>query len=1217
MSCKRVRLEDHYNMINKRVRLEKCEPNSFVILEDAFNCNLITYYHRNKKSEIIDIYLFLGNLRMAIIVILTNALKENEKSLKFNLVLECSYEKIILLEDKEEIETKDAEFKTKNVAVHNENDVKEAVNWAIEKLIKEEAEFKEKGSGWKIVSIDGLLLRINRFSALRGSSYIALPDVINRKKAVINVKNNDLYCFKWAILAKHVTSNHPERLDARYHALSNKYDFSMLRFPVSIDQIHKFERKNNLSVNVYVLKENKEVKPLKVCTEEKSNHFDLLYLKKEETSHYCYIKNFSRLVCNQLTKNGHGITVCKRCFTFYSNRDPSIIEKFINHKKRCVNHDPAHIKMPERDVDKNPPILSFKNYENMFPVPIVAYADFECILKPALYYPSSNLSTYTYTIQNHVPMSYCLYFVCDITLDEQIKEVVPNGPILYRGENAAQNFVMRMYGIMSNVAKKLKCYKPMNPLTNEEKNSFDAATHCQMCKKVFGFNSVTQKNVKKVRDHCHFTGRYRAALCNQCNLRRCIQNTIPVFIHNLANYDSHFILKELDYDRNNINVIPRSKEKYVMFTKKIDENLNVKYIDTFQFMASSLERLASNLPKHAFKNIKRFFREEDIELVTKKGVYPYEYTSSWEILEETSLPPIEKFYSTLTDSNISNEDYAHAKAVWNRFNCQNLGEYSDLYLKTDVLLLADVFENFRLLCLQEYSLDAAHYISAPGLAFDAMLLKTKVKLELITDVDMYMFIEQGIRGGITSVVKKHAVSNNRYYKETHNLNLPSKYVVYIDANNLYGYGMSQRLPRAKFQWVDQKNYEEILSKLLEHPNNTEIGYIFEVDVDYPTYLHTLHNELPFLPFNGKPPSSKTKKLLTTLEPKRNYVCHYTVLVQALLNGLKVTKIHKILQFEHSEWLKPYIELNTCNRQNAKNNFEKDFFKLMNNSVFGKSMENVRNRINFKLITCPKKLSKFIAKPTFVDRIIFKGNLTEEETNDPERIGLVGVKLAKDTVKLDKPIYVGLSILDISKELMYDFFYKVLKRKYGSKVTLCYMDTDSFILEIETDDFYRDMRDKDMVDNFDTSDYPKSHPNFSLKNKKVIGKFKDEANGSIITEYIGLRPKLYAWKSATAISNLTDTNNEVRKAKGVKKNVIKNKISFDDYKACLEDENFEIHRSMVMFMSRKHNLNTVVTNKKALVNFDDKRCAISNIDTLAWGHCDIPKELMQIYKGTSS
>ena len=565
------------------------------------------------------------------------------------------------------------------------------------------------------------------------------------------------------------------------------------------------------------------------------------------------------------------------------------------------------------------------------------------------------------------------------------------------------------------------------------------------------------------------------------------------------------------------------------------------------------------------------------DLVTKKGVYPYEYIDSWERFEEKQLPPKEAFYSSLNDTTITDDDYEHAQNVWNTFECKNLGEYHDLYLKTDVLLLADVFENFRNKSLETHSLDPAHYFTLPGFSWDALLQHSEVELELLTDVDQHLFVEKGIRGGISMVSKRYAKANNKYIPD-YNPDEPTSFIQYLDANNLYGWAMSQYLPVNNFKWSKTN-----LNKILNTKPDSDVGYILEVDLEYPKELHKSHNDYPLAPENlipkkewfsdyqlqllGESPAPNIDKLTPNLMNKEKYVLHYRNLQLYLSRGLKVTKVHRILEFHQSPWMKSYIDLNTNLRKEAKSAFEKDMFKLMNNAVFGKTMENVRNRTRVELVRSNEdaKMRKLISKPTYASHKIFS-------------MDLGAVHMHKTKTYLNKPITVGMAILDLSKWLMYDFYYHNLKCKYNDNVNLLYTDTDSLLLEIKTKDIYSDMaKDSNM---YDTSNYPKTHSLFSEKNKKVVGKMKDECEGNPIIEYIGLRPKMYS------ILTLNDAHN-AKRAKGVKGAVTKKCITHENYKEALFDKKTFIH-GMNFIRSEGHVIYSQRVNKVSLSPLDTKR-----------------------------
>ena len=913
---------------------------------------------------------------------------------------------------------------------------------------------------------------------------------------------------------------------------------------------------------------------------------ELLLITKDENKHYILIKDFDTFMFNQ-TKHEHRKHFCMHCLQCFSSD-----RVLNNHKDNCIQVNGTQaIKMPTKDNN----ILKFNNFHKQQPVPFVVYADFEAITEKVYGCMPSDDKSYTETYQKHTDCGYGYKVVCcydnKYTKPEQI----------YRGENAVYQFMENMLEEVKyckNIMKK-RFNKPLRMTENDEEK-FQKAEECHICDKRY-----TEKDIR-VRDHCHITGEYRGSAHQDCNLKLRInpeEIKIPVIFHNLRGYDSHFIIQEIgaivkkhayknkngEEKQMNINAIPNNMEKYMAFML----GNHLTFIDSFQFMSSSLDKLVSNLPAEALKYTNKKFKGGKFELMTRKGVYPYDYMDSFEKFNKTELPTKEEFYSILSDEHITDEDYQHAKNVWNTFKLQSMGEYHNLYLKSDILLLADVFENFRKTCLQYYKLDPCHYFTSPGLSWDAMLKMTNIKLELMTDIDMFQFIEKGMRGGISYIANRYGKANNKYMKE-YDEKVPSRYIMYLDANNLCGWAMSQYLPTGGFRWMTEKQINNI--DLAKYNENSEKGLILEVDLEYPKELHDLHNDYPLAAervcVNKNMLSEYCKKiqkkfnistglvhkLIPTLSNKEKYVLHYRNLQLYLDLGLKVKKVHRVLEFNQSPWLKQYLNFNTQKRTQAKNSFEKDFFKLMNNSVFGKTMENIRKRVDVRLITDEKKLLKMASKPTYVSSKIFNENL-------------VAVHKIKKTLTLNRPAYVGMCILDLSKVLMYDFHYNYIKEKYGDKAKLLFTDTDSLTYEIEAEDVYRDFwNDKDR---FDNSDYPENSPYFDKTNKKVIGKFKDEAAGITITEFVGLRSKMYSY--------IKDNQKGGKTAKGIKKNIIKNNIKHEVYKEVLFN-NKQIHHTMKTIRSINHQLGSYELNKVSLSCFDDKRyIANDGIKSYAYGH----------------
>ena len=270
-------------------------------------------------------------------------------------------------------------------------------------------------------------------------------------------------------------------------------------------------------------------------------------------------------------------------------------------------------------------------------------------------------------------------------------------------------------------------------------------------------------------------------------------------------------------------------------------------------------------------------------------------------------------------------------------------------------------------------------------------------------------------GGICQATQRYVKENNKYIKN-YDKNIESSYIEYLDANILYGWEMSQKLPVNGFKWIEQKKLSKFNEEFIKnHDENGNIGYFLEVDIDYPKELFNLHKDFPFLPESKK--VNKVEKLICDIEDKKKYVIHIRALKQALNNGLRLKKVHRIIQFKQKAWLKVYIDMNTELRKNAKNEFEKNFFKLMNNSVFGKTMKNVRNHRNIKLVTSNKRRERLVSEPNYHSCKNFSDHL-------------MAIVMKKTRVKMNKSLYLGMSILDISKMLIINFGMITLNQSIG-------------------------------------------------------------------------------------------------------------------------------------------------------------------------------------------
>ena len=699
-----------------------------------------------------------------------------------------------------------AYFHSHNNTNLESSDVKKILFKVIRTIINEISIYQHNGSGWYFKEVVHLEIHTVDFNPMRGSSYISLPDWIMRKKALLNIKNKDNKCFLWCVLRYLRPKKKNAELLTDLRQYENSLNTKGIKFPMKVKDIKKFEKLNPdlPGITVFSVNENNKFYPLKKANKNPQETIDLFLYEEDGKYHYLLIKSFSRLFRSQITLRTNGkIFICKKCFTHHTKE-----ELFQKHIEYCSTNETVAVKMPSRNT-----MLHFRNYQKQLPIPFVVYADFECFTKPIHNCSPNPEDSYNYNYQKHEPSGFCFY----------IKGIVPNTfePIIYtktkNEDNVPEIFVSKLEKITHKLYNDF--YRRPKPLklTKEEQISFEKATVCHICQKPFEqgvAGDAIPRLADKVRDHCHFSGQYRGAAHNSCNLQCRKPMILPVVFHNLQGYDAHLFIKKLSSIPRELNCIPSTEEKYISFSKKIkvDEYkskrtgemvslyFEIRFIDSFKFLQTSLANLVGNLQPDDFHNTKEIFGE-NTDLLTRKGVYPYDYVSSIEKLSETQLPPKEEFYSKLNDEDITDDDYQHANKVWNTFKCQTIRDYHDLYLKSDVLLLADVFENFRATCLKHYNLDPAHYFTSPGLAWDACLKETGQELELLHDYDMLMMFERGIRGGITHISKRYATANNKYMKD-YNPDEPSKFIQYLDANNLYGWAMSQSLPVTRIQ-VDE------------------------------------------------------------------------------------------------------------------------------------------------------------------------------------------------------------------------------------------------------------------------------------------------------------------------------------------------------------------------------------------------------------------------------
>ena len=744
---------------------------------------------------------FLKDARPAVINILNS-----NRNIKIRLFLNCLMKR---MDTDGFTAIKPFAFHSKgNKLILESTDLYEIYDEIIDEIEEEIQKTQDaEGSGWVFVEVENLTLHTSKWNPINAGSYIDLPEALKNKKAIINMKNQDEECFKWCVLrALYPKDRDAERIDKDLKSKQNTLNMKGIKYPVSFRGIDHFESQNpGISISVLGYNKDERVYPLKRSNYTGCEHdIVLLLIKDGENSHYCLVKNLSALLASQINNHKGTRNICLNCFNGFNT--PEALNK---HKEYCYNNECLKILMPPPGT-----YLRFKNFLHSEKAPFAIYADFESLIKPMHNCDPDPNKSYTKKYQKHEPISFSYYINSSINgvYKPVLRKYTKTKPEDADAMDIFIKWLEEDVKAIANIEEKEMIF------TEEDKKQFNKASDCWICGEELGND--------RVRDHCHYTGRYRGPAHNNCNLKYRKPKSISVFFHNLSGYDSHLFIKKLGSPdkKENIDCIPNNEEKYISFSKMIktgqytnkkgevkDKTFKIVFKDSLKFMSSSLGALVNNLSKDAFKNLLKYFTPKQAEILKQKGFYPYEHMDTEEKFNDTQPPPQEAFYSKLSGKGISNKNYNHVWNVWNTFKMKTFKEYHELYNMSDVLLLADVFENFRDICLKNYGLDPVYYFTSPGLALDACLKITNIYLELLSDPNMLLMFEKGIRGGISIISNRYGEANNKYMGHRFNKNKLSKYLMYLDANNLYGCAMSMKLPTHGFKWLTSGEMEKLFN----------------------------------------------------------------------------------------------------------------------------------------------------------------------------------------------------------------------------------------------------------------------------------------------------------------------------------------------------------------------------------------------------------------------
>ena len=1058
--------------------------------------------------------------------------------------------------------------------------------------------FVKEKSGWRIRRFHHFNVSISRIPTLMGRGRIALPNELKKAHWLTSLKmdKDDGNCFRDAVLyclghqdglfkGKRIRSISQLRAldlnNKRYHL--NFLDIERKGL-FKVKDILAFEKANNIIVRVY----NHNTKAYKgmvypntqvVKDDTRIVHLMLLSNIEDDSKldgHYFPITNVHQMIhhyykakFNSRSRN----KVCELCLQLFPKNVSDL--KMEEHLKQCRNISSQFERMP------TDPWIQFSDDSKMTQPMNVVYADIESIINH-----NDNIHTAAY-IGSYVKWHNHLDFM------DTHEVAIDYGP------DCVERFLERLESIVKSNINHEALSRQRIVMTNEDELTFRNQTVCERCQQPF------KGGRDKHRDHDHITGKFCRTLCSKCNFRRKMaRRRLPVLFHNWKGYDSHQIILhgivKLNASQWSVEPLYLQADKTLSVKLIYHPDLNhrngyqIIFLDSYQFLQGSLDSLAKNLESTPISHSIMFKRYPHLTTTDlfKKGIFPYRYFDNWSKMNEPDLPTIEHFYNDLAEEPCTELDYQSAETMWHQLGCKTMHDYIVYYLTLDVCLLADVFDDFRAKIWSVSELEATHFFGIPGLTYSFCLKYCKLKLEALQDPTMYSMFEDGVRGGMTFVnihhAKREIPSPENGFKYTH--------LMYVDANNLYGSALSGILPHSNFHWMTEEECLTITDDFMQQwDESQDRGFIVTVDLHYPESVQDASMDLPYAPtpmvpkeedwsdymhtlwkeVKGKQPYRGATKLLLTHKDKEHYTVHHAALKYYVGKGLQITKVHRGISFHQEDYIRKYVEFHTRRRSEAKDKATKNVHKLCLNSLYGKSIEDVRKYTKTRFVRNRKLFIKYTHHPMC-------------ETFFSIAQDAIVVNLRKSDVVLNKAIYIGQCVLDISKIHMYKLWDQWRTNALCDSVELVGGDTDSFFLKVVSS-YPRDiiMQSFTKISNtidpfaegiFDSSNYSKEHPLYSTVNQARLGCFKDESCGKVIDEFICLCAKCYSF--------LLVNEEQQNRAKGVKRYKSR-RLSHAYYKKVYE-KHITLRVEQTYLRSTQHIMQTTKVSKDALSIIEDKR-----------------------------
>ena len=1193
-------LDELYDFLDSQLNQDQIKVCKVIFKVFGFNLNFSldnnfgdSFFQLNLKlppEYSKDLVLFLNHFQNPIQKSILKVMTENNR-FSYRIYLECSY----LLSKKDPSNQVSSELKEFHINTKHTIYTRDSLPSLIENLCEtltqrfEDSEKSLEGSGWVLERVTQARIKMTKFERAGLGSFKPFPPGIRGSYFVFNphtVENCLLVALSSFLRFKENPNILPKNLTRLIRSQgppfwSDKIEVGDLfnegegEHIFDWDKLGQLENLNRLAINIYNLSLSNGRYTLHLARKSSKVGFDFVPLLLIGDDHIALIRDLKKFVRAFTHKKSVINYMCSTCLSCF---ETELDQR--NHSLSCTS--PSTIKYPPPGTKK-----SFSKLNSLFPMSYCAFADLEALNKKEEVHEDPQILA--------TQEAFAARFNI-INLKEN-KTVVERS---FFGGDCIDNFLKSFQESWDNIRKSQDNF-PIH-WSARKKRLHAQAQKCSNCQVTFDKSKSRKKHAH--HDHSKEKDNYLSALCSQCNLS--FQNrlkTLVVLIHNLS-YDWSLILRQASPDLE-FKLNKRQGFKYYS-----GQFRDLKFVDSLNMLKGSLGSLADEhiknggsltYTKASLSNLP--VEGQNLLLSTGKQFLPYEYLSSLDKLEETSLPPKEAFYSSLSDRHITDEDYSHALKVWDACQCATILDYLKIYLNMDVALLADIYLQWRQTLLELFDLDCLYFLTLASYAFDAFFWKTKTSLDCLSDENLFQLIYRNIRGGFCSVGKRYVKAVNKHTCPDFQPGQKSNYILYVDFNSLYPTTMSQfKLPQGDFKELSLQEKQSFLRQdICSMDTQGDYGYFLHIDTlpvppelarktdSFPLCLSKLDikstdlspHSRNLLDQLGLKLPSKNKKLVAHHLGVKDYLISLPLLQFLLGKGLKIDKVHRIYKFKQSHFLKDFIDQNIRKRAQETNPFIKNALKLINNAIYGRTLLNQLNySTDTKVCTENIPLVKSFSKPTF-----HSVNFVS-----PHR---ALVTYNKSSVLADSPLFVGFSVLDHAKLLTYRFWYDVLLATYGDRVEFIYSDTDSFIFNLETDDIDREIQGP-LAPYLDLSNFPPSHHLYSNTCKGHLGKLKIETQQHHITEFVGLKPKMYSFRT-------TADNKPHNTLKGIP-HYRRKDLTFDQYLSCLFQHTV-VKTDLARLQFQRQNMTLLQQTKIALSSFEDKRYYLDNLTSLGYGHPD--------------